>query len=280
MLVVLSRDSIRVRSHVMLSAMRLALLVLVFVAGSAAADGLAVVDSLPEIARVEKNRVVVIVRGELDSKARRANTLLVEQVVADVERRFLVTKGTRHRPFTLALFAKPARYREVAGEFGPIPSDWGFYMPGARIALANVGASVGNLRHELVHPLIDDDFAEIPAWLSEGLGALYGTARWNRNRFEFLVNYRLRDLKRALTAGTLPTLAELAASTDEDVRGRNAPTYYAYGRYVLLYLERKGTLSKFYAEMRDASGDVNAQAELLERFVDEKAFRTWAKQLR
>jgi hypothetical protein len=264
----------------MLSAMRLAPLVLLFVVTSAAADGRTAVESLPEIARIEKNRVVVIVRGEVDGKARRAQALLVEQVVADVERRFLATSGAKHRPFTLALFDRPARYREVAREFGPLPSDWGFYMPGVRIALANIGASIGNLRHELVHPLIDDDFAEIPAWLSEGLGALYGTARWNRNRFEFLVNYRLKDLKRALNAGTLPTLAELAASTDEDVRVKDPPTYYAYGRYVLLYLDRNGTLSKFYAEMRGARGDVGAQTEVLERFVDERAFRTWAKRLR
>ena len=32
-----------------------------------------------------------------------------------------------------------------------------------------------------------------------------------------------------------------------------AGNYYALGRYILLYLDRKGTLSQFYAEMRAAS---------------------------
>src|SRR5205085_8179392 len=108
--------------------------------------------------------------------------------------------------------------------FDSMPSEWGFYRPDKRVALANLGASIGNLRHELVHPLIGDDFPRIPAWLNEGIAALYGTAKWNGKRFEFLVNYRLKDLQAAIKDGTLPTIAQLAASRDADVRGDRAMT--------------------------------------------------------
>jgi hypothetical protein len=113
--------------------------------------------------------------------------------------------------------------------------------------------------------------------MNEGLGSLYGTARWTNGRFEFLVNYRLRDLHAALKANRLPTLAQLAKTTYDDVHGRDAGMYYAYGRYLLLYLERKGTLSAFYADMRATPAD---QAKLLAKYVDEPAFRAWAKALR
>ena len=131
-----------------------------------------------------------------------------------------------------------------------------------------------------MHPLLGDDFPGIPAWLNEGVAALYGTARPTKRGFEFLVNYRLRDLQRAMTAGTLPSLADLAASTDDDVRGDRAAVFYAMSRYVLLYADRHGQLGPLYAAMRDATGDREAQRAVLERFVDERAFRAWAAKLR
>ena len=96
--------------------------------------------------------------------------------------------------------------------------------------------------------------------------------------FTFLVNYRLRDLQRALKAGTLPSLKQLATSTADDVHGDDAMVYYAYGRYVLLYLDRQGKLDKFYADMR--ATDADKQAKLLASYVDETAFRAWARKLR
>jgi hypothetical protein len=38
-------------------------------------------------------------------------------------------------------------------------------------------------------------------------------------------------------------------------------------------------LGALYAAMRDASGDRNAQRAVLEKFVDERAFRAWAAKL-
>ena len=258
------------------------LLVLLLAGHEAGADQAATVKaiaSVPELAQVNRGRAHVAIRGHVPRAKQQEMVLLVDHVIADVERRFLATKGDPHPEITLCLFSDDKRYEAVAAVFGPIPSDLGFYMPGHRIALANVGKSIGNLRHELVHPLIDDDFPKVPAWLNEGLGSLYGTARWNRGRFEFLVNYRLRDLQRALKAGTLPSLEQLAASTDDDVRGANGSVWYAMSRYVLLYVDRKGKLGQLYAELRAAPGDRTAQQRILLRYVDETAFRAWAKQL-
>src|SRR5262249_5254556 len=162
------------------------------------------------------------------------------QVIHDVERRFTA----KHAPdptVTLLVFSDPARYRANAAKVDDsVPSDWGFYLPSQRLAIANVGASIGNLRHELVHPLIGDDLPGIPAWLNEGIASLYGSAEHDKRGFQFVVNYRLRDLQRALHDNTLPSLVDLAASSYVTVHGPRGMVYYALARYVLLYVDRRG----------------------------------------
>jgi len=215
----------------------------------------------------------VIVRGEVTNKQQALS--LVDSVVADVGRRF---DTKLEKPITLLLYSDEARYRDVAASTGEVISDWGFYLPDKRVAIANLGASIGNLRHELVHPLLGDGYPGIPAWLNEGIASLYGSAKLGKHGFTFLVNYRLRDLQRALAKDALPNLAALAKTTPMDLHGDRAMMWYAYARYVLLYVDRKGALRKMYGELRASS--VDKHPAILARYVDEQAFRAWAKKLR
>lgn len=241
----------------------------------------ATVDKLPELGAVARGRTRVVVRGEVTRARAREAVALVEQVIGDVQRRFTAPAKTPDRDITLCLLPDDARFRAVAmAAFGDLPSNLGFYRGDHRVALANLGRSIGNLRHELVHPLLGDDFPKIPAWLNEGIASLYGSARPGRHGFEFLVNYRLRDLQRALKAGDLPTLDELAASTSADVLGPRTMVWYAMARYVLLYVDRAGKLDELYGKLRAAAGDVPAQRALLHAYVDERAFLRWARALR
>jgi len=239
----------------------------------------AMVDGLPQLAKIERGRARVTVHGAVARAKQREVVAVADRVVADVARRFTAKAGDPHAEIRLCLLPDDTRYREAAGAFDSNPSDWGFYRPDLRVAIANLGASIGNLRHELVHPLIGDDFPRIPAWLNEGIAALYGTAKWNGKRFEFLVNYRLRDLQRAIKAGTLPTIAELARSTDADVRGDRAMTFYAMARYVLLFVDKQGKLSQLYADLRGAK-DKAAHEAILTSYVDDAKFVAWAGKLR
>lgn len=260
----------------MLDVMRLAALVLLaLVATSHAAPH----DDVPLLGEVKGSRARIVVRGALSKAKQRELVTLVEQVVADVERRF-TAKAPADPPVTLLLFAEAARYREAALALrDPLISELGFYLPDRRVAIANIGNSVGNLRHELVHPLLGDDFPAIPAWLNEGIAALYGSAKPTKRGFQFLVNYRLRDLQRALKAGTLPSLADLAASTPREIHGEQAMVYYALARYVLLYVERNGQLSELYTALRATKTSAEQRA-VLDTYVDEAAFRAWARKLR
>lgn len=238
----------------------------------------AMVDELPALATIERGRAHVVVRGPIARAKQREVVAVADQVISDVARRF-IGKGSAHPAIRLCLLPTDAQYRAAVAAFDDFPSAWGFYRPDMRVAMANLGASIGNLRHELVHPLIGDDFPRIPAWLNEGIASLYGTAKWNGKRFEFLVNYRLRDVHAAIKAGNLPTIEELALSTDADVRGDRAMTFYGMSRYVLLFVEQQGKLTELYGELR-AAKDRAAQRDILTRYVDDAKFVAWAKKLR
>lgn len=239
------------------------------------------VEQLTQLGTVSRGRARVVVRGEVSRARAKEAVALVDQVIGDVQRRFTAPTKTPDRDITLCLLPNDGRFRNVSiAAFGDLPSDLGFYRGDHRVAIANLGRSIGNLRHELVHPLLADDFPQIPAWLNEGIASLYGTAKPGKHGFEFLVNYRLRDLQKAMKAGEQPTLDQLAASTDAEVRGPRAMVWYAMARYVLLYVDRAGKLGELYGKLRGATGDAKAQRKILGEYVDEQAFARWAKALR
>lgn len=243
------------------------------------------VEKEPVLARIEEEgQTCIILRGTIGKKRARRMERLARAVQRDVSRRFLTDKDKSGLPpVDLCLFASTRSYRafveDVFGE-GYESSDWGFYVPRRRLVVANIGASRGNLRHELIHALLDDDFPDIPAWLNEGLGSLYGSAVRTKKGFKFLVNYRLRHLRQALKAGLLPDLDELANSTRQDVYGLNSLAYYALSRYVLLYLDHQGKLEEFVKKLRQGPLTPGRQLKLLEEYVDYDAFIKWTRQLR
>lgn len=254
----------------MILRMRWAALVLAATAPAAAAPA-----RLGEVATAHTN---VVIRGELPQRRQRELVALATAIVGDVERRFAIRHDTV-APITLLLFTDAAVYRsEALALRDPLVSELGFYVPDRRTAIANVSAGVGNLRHELVHPLLGDDFPAIPSWLNEGIAALYGSSKITRRGVEFLVNYRLRDLQRALHADTLPTLAELATSGPDQMYGDRAMVFYAMARYALLYVDREGKLAELYAALRAAKPADHAK--ILASYIDEQAFRAWARKLR
>lgn len=227
----------------------------------------------------------VVLRGDLSPKRARWAERKARQLYRDVNRRFIrpnKADDAEREPVDIYLFDSTAAYQKfVDEEFGPGDhSRLGFYVPARRIVVANLKLSVGNLRHEMAHALIGDDFVDIPSWLNEGIGSLYGNVKAVRkDRLDFTVNYRLRHLREARARGELPSLARLARSGRDEVYGPEAMTYYALSRYVLLYLDRRGSLASFYEEMRAAPRTPKKQLEVLRRFVDERTFLRWSARL-
>ena len=240
----------------------------------------AAANALDVIGELDTGPTPVVIRASLTGKRARAMVAAARQIYDDVDKRFVAARTDTVPTVTLCLAATEAEYATLTAAFDDSPSPLGFYRSDLRVAVINLARGVGNLRHELVHPLIGDDFPGIPSWLNAGLGSLYGTAKPTKAGMEPQVNYRLKDLQRALAADELPTLDELVGSTHADVHGDRAMTFYALGRYLMLYLHRRGRLDATYAALRAAGTDTAAQREVLAAEIDEDAFRAWARKLK
>lgn len=242
------------------------------------------VEQLPVIATIDGGRTPVVIRGALRRSHRRRAIRMARRVYADFNKRFArpMARGERPRaPVDLCLFPRARDYWRFVGEvYGPGDhAGYGFYMPRDRLVVINWAWSQNNLRHEILHPLINDDFPGVPAWLNEGLSALHTSVRYRRGLPRFRDNFRLRHVRRAIRRDALPTWRQLARSTRRHLYGRRQQTYYSTARYVLFYLSRIGRLPEFYKAMRGATTRARQQ-ELLERFVDRDDFVRWLRRRR
>lgn len=224
----------------------------------------------------------LVLRGHVTGAGARWVREVPRELVADLAAR-LDLRGRPDAPVDVCVFSSSAAYRAFARAVYPDDPDIsanGFYDPRDRLAVLRVSAGPGNLRHELVHVLVGDDYPAIPAWLNEGLGALYGTARGGPSGLEGLVNYRLRDLQAALRAGTAPSWGELTRAGHADVHGARAGVFYATARYLLLHVQTRGRLAAFYRSLRDGPDDPAAHERAVAAELDRATFERWATSLR
>jgi hypothetical protein len=285
---VLPRQTVVVlaRCPVAVSAVALATLALLVPRGARAdrpAARAALVDAQPILDRVAlPGQTPLVLRGRVTGAGTRWVREVPRELVADLATRFAL-RGRPDAPVDVCVFSSSAAYRSFARAVYPGDPDLsanGFYDPRDRLAVLRVSAGPGNLRHELVHVLVGDDYPSIPAWLNEGLGALYGTARRGPNGLEGLVNYRLRDLQAALRAGAAPSWRELTRAGHADVHGARAGVFYATARYGLLYLQARGRLAALYRMLADGPEDPAAHERALEAELDRATFERWASGLR
>lgn len=154
-------------------------------------------------------------------------------------------------PIKIYLFRDKASYekwvKKLAG-FKP-KTPYGFYLRDTRSMMMNIGTGGGTLVHEMTHALTDADFPDCPTWLFEGLGSLFEQCRITRGgHIEGLVNWRLPVLRKG---GFVP-LEDLVKMSNAEFRGDNEPRNYANARYLCLYLQERGLLTKFYKAFRKA----------------------------
>ncbi len=260
----------------------------VFAATVDAADGTTpqhpAVARLPVITVLRGGASTLVIRGDVSPSRAKQIARSAAHTYGDFNRRFGVTSANsnKRRAVDICVFDGATKYQRAARavfERDPFFAI-GFYMPSHRLVMVDTSRGLGNLRHEMIHPMVRDWWSEVPAWLDEGLASLYGSARYRRGRFRFLVNYRVRHFRRARARGSLPGLADLANSTYSDVHGPEERAFYAVARYLLLNLERRGLLRRFFSKMRARSPTPTQQYALLKSFIDYRRFVRWTTRLR
>jgi hypothetical protein len=128
-----------------------------------------------------------------------------------------------------------------------------------------------HLNHELIHPMLEEDFPHAPIWVLEGLPALFEVVDLSTpGKMRFGAHMRLQTLRTALsspkTAASV-SLENLFALTGESAFRDNEALHYAEAREALRYLASVGQLWPFYIAFRenqlnDPTGVATLQATL------------------
>lgn len=179
------------------------------------------------------------------------------------------------------LFKDESSYRTHAKEFfNDEPSTpYGYYSPSDRALVMNIATGGGTLVHEIVHPFIEANFPECPAWFNEGLGSLYEQSGTVDGQMYGYTNWRLRGLQHGLRKKIVPTFKKLTSMTGHEFYKEASGTNYAQARYLLYYLQDKKLLVRYYRGFKanvksDPTGYRTLQKVLGER--DMAAFqRRW-----
>jgi hypothetical protein len=136
----------------------------------------------------------------------------------------------------------------------PCIAHFGFYEPGARYMVMNIGLGLGTLTHEIVHPLVEADFPRAPTWLNEGIASVFEQPLLPKpGEIHGGKNWRHPRLKSALQSAERPSarLDALFGMSDETFRGDREDLHYAQARYVCQWLDERGKLWPFYQRWRD-----------------------------
>ncbi len=165
---------------------------------------------------------------------------------------------------TVYLFGDGASYRKGAKKLfndTDLPH-FGYYKPARRTMVMNINTGTGTLVHELTHALISYDFPRVPTWFNEGLGSLHEQCYVRPDRVVGAVNWRLPALQKAIADGKLRPLRELIGR--DDFYGARRGLNYAQARYFVMYMQHKGSLGKFYKDLRRRHADGGTSSEAVE----------------
>ncbi|MDT5270155.1 MAG: hypothetical protein QOH49_2341 [Acidobacteriota bacterium] len=178
------------------------------------------------------------------------------------------------------LFKDSASYNRHARDlFGSEPTTpYGYYSPAHKALVMNIETGGGTLVHEIVHPFVEANFPDCPAWLNEGLGSLYEQSGEQDGHIVGYTNWRLPALQRAIRRGGLTPFKTLLALDgrafyDDDPQG----THYAQARYLCYYLQERGLLTRFYRDFHAAHNADPTGFDTLKKVLNETDMEAFQK---
>ncbi|MBI1337506.1 MAG: DUF1570 domain-containing protein [Phycisphaera sp.] len=155
--------------------------------------------------------------------------------------------------------------------FGSKPhTPYGYYSSTNRALVMNIATGGGTLVHEIVHPFMEANFPECPAWFNEGLGSLYEQSAERDGQIVGLTNWRLAGLKDAIKNSGLPSFKELTVTTSHEFYTAKRGNNYAQARYLCYYLQQRGKLREFYQQFHDNHADDPTGYATLVKVLNEK----------
>lgn len=153
------------------------------------------------------------------------------------------------------LFEKYENYKKFVIDNYDIPEDdispYGFYKISKNVIVIRYVSWKGSILHEITHRFIRADFPDAPSWFDEGFASLNEKSVYKDGNLEGEFSLRILPLRRAIKENTYTGLKHLMQTDDDELYGKRTSYYYAQSRYLLMYLQEKGLLQKYYKTFRD-----------------------------
>jgi hypothetical protein len=173
---------------------------------------------------------------------------------------------------------KTSYYKNTKLLFNDEPdTPYGYYSSFHRALVMNISTGGGTLVHEIVHPFIEANFSDCPAWFNEGLASLYEQSSEKDGKIVGLTNWRLAGLQRAIKNKANPSFKDLLATTRKEFYADETGVHYAQARYLCYYLQEKGLLVKFYQEFNKNSATDATGYKTLQKVLGETDMTAFQK---
>jgi hypothetical protein len=160
-------------------------------------------------------------------------------------------------------------------------------MSRERKMVMNISTGTGTLAHEMVHPLLSEDFPGVPSWFNEGFASLFEQSGDRGGKMVGFVNWRLPKLRQLLKINKGIPLADLIKTTTEQFYGEDdRGVHYATARYLCLFLQERQLLIPFFKEFQATAKEDPTGAAAMKKVTGmtpaelEPSWREWVLGLR
>ncbi len=220
---------------------------------------------------VAVERPFVVVSDQSEKDFRRSCKQTIGWAVRLLKKDFFDTDPPQ--PLVIYLFdGEESYHKHVRKFFGDKPdTPFGYYSRSRGALIMNIATGGGTLVHEIVHPFMEANFPDCPAWFDEGLGSLFEACREINGHIEGMLNWRLRGLKDGIKNGEFVPLQKLLAATTDEFYEDPAGMHYAEARYLLYYVQEKGKLRDYYKQFTARAKEDPSGIEMLCRVMGFKS---------
>ena len=123
----------------------------------------------------------------------------------------------------------------------------------------------GTILHEATHKFMKADFPDAPIWFDEGLASLHEASNYTGGKLVGGFSLRLLTLKTAMVEGEYKNLRHLMEMERKVFNKENTLLNYAQARYLIMFMQEKGILERYYKLFRGTYHDDNTGITQLEK---------------
>ncbi len=146
-------------------------------------------------------------------------------------------------------------------------SPYGYYKISQNIIVVRYVSWKGSTKHEISHRFTKADFPDAPSWFDEGLSSLHEKSVFKDGKLTGEFSWRIVALRRAISDDRYTGIEKLMKTDDNELYGKRTSFYYAQARYLLMYIQEKGLLEKYYKLFRNTYTEDKTGITQLEKIL-------------